>query len=99
VGAKLRFTARARQDLLQIRTYLTDEASESVADRQEQAFQQAFEAIARLLPLGHARYDVSTPTILYQNVGSYVIAFRRIQGVQILRVLHGHRDFTKVFKR
>jgi plasmid stabilization system protein ParE len=46
----------------------------------------------------HRRADVSDPQYRFWSVGNYVIAYR-IEGdeVIVIRVVHGARDFRKLF--
>jgi plasmid stabilization system protein ParE len=50
--------------------------------------------------MGHTRPDVPDKRYLFRAVGKYIIAYR-IEGKElvVVRVLHGARDFRKLFKR
>jgi plasmid stabilization system protein ParE len=50
--------------------------------------------------MGHIRADVHDKRYLFWALGKYVIVYR-IEGKElvVVRVLHGARDFRKLFKR
>jgi plasmid stabilization system protein ParE len=95
-----RLTRPALRDLENIAGYLTQEASEDVAERVEARLFAAFEDLAALESLGHRRVDVLRKDLLFHVVSPYLIAFRREPGqpAMIIRVLHGKRDVGGILR-
>jgi hypothetical protein len=56
--------------------------------------------LARFPGLGHTRPDVADKRYLFWAEGKYVIAYRlEDEELVVIRVLHGARDFRKIFPR
>ncbi len=56
--------------------------------------------LARFPRMGHTRPDVQDKRYLFWAVGNCVIAYRvERNDLVVVRVLHGHRDFRKLFTR
>jgi antitoxin ParD1/3/4/toxin ParE1/3/4 len=92
------FTPAARSDLHDIWDYL---AARSItnADRMVERIESATLCLAEYPGMGHSRRDVSDPRCLFHVVRPYVIAFDHDDAtVTILRVIHGARNFRRVFR-
>jgi plasmid stabilization system protein ParE len=93
---KYRITKAAARDLRRIRSRLTREASEEVADHVETKLFEGFEELARLPWIGHVHLDASDGTLLFYYVFEYAIVFRRDAELTIARVVHGRRDLKRI---
>jgi plasmid stabilization system protein ParE len=96
VGNSYRLATAAYRDLRSIRSSLTREASERIADRVEVRLFREFQEISRLPQMGHRHQSISNADLLVHIVWEYAILFRRSPEVLIVRVLHGRRDLTKL---
>ena len=86
----------ARADLDQIWDFIA-EASESRADAFIRRLTRTFETLAGRPLIGRARDNLGTG-VRSIPVGAYLIFYRPIEGgVEIVRVLHGARDYAKLF--
>jgi toxin ParE1/3/4 len=94
-----RISPRANADIEAICDRIA-ENDPAAADRLDERFHQAIRLLAQFPRMGHTRPDVQDKRYLFWAVGKYVIAYR-VEGdeVIVVRVLHGHRDFRKLFKR
>ncbi len=99
----VRFYPRARHDLLELTTYLTEQAGVDVADRLLQAVHFATAALARQPRMGKLfettkahlagmRWFPASPPFI-----NYLIFYRPAkQGIEVVRVLHGARDVEEM---
>jgi len=96
---KLFITPQARLDLLETWLYIANDSIDA-ANRVGEALDVS---ICDLLPFpgkGHKRTDVKDSRYLFWNVYSYVIAYRYDDTtLTIVRVLHGSRDFRRIFRK
>jgi antitoxin ParD1/3/4/toxin ParE1/3/4 len=91
-------TRRARRDLLAIWNYLREHASIEVADRVLAKIYDAIQLLAAQPGLGHERADVEDPRYRFWSVYNYIIAYRLDRKpFTVARVVHGARDFRKLF--
>ncbi len=89
---KLRFTARATEDLATIRAYIRRDNA-SAAQNQMAKFRGLFRLLLKHSGMGEIRRDLLLPNIRSVSVGSYVIYFRQhADAVELLRVVHGALD-------
>jgi plasmid stabilization system protein ParE len=94
---KLLIRPQARRDLLDVWHYIARD-SIAAANRVGVALDQAIRGLAEMPGKGHARPDASDPRYRFWTVYSYVIAYRYDdKSVTIVRVVHGRRDFRKLF--
>jgi toxin ParE1/3/4 len=93
----LQFTPEAAQDLDEIDDYLAQNAPAS-ASRIMNEIEQRCRTVSQFPGLGRARDDLR-PGLRSFPSGKYVIFFRvGADGrAQIVRVLHGKRDFDAIF--
>lgn len=89
---RIRITSPARNDLRQIRAYLTKYSPEA-ASYITQEIRTRLALLADQPGIGHVRADLTSADVLFFSVRSYMVIYR-VTGseVQILRVLHGARD-------
>jgi len=91
------WSPEADEDLIDIWLYLAREASERVADRQLQDIDQACGTLQEWPYSGRPR-DELLPGIRSVPVHPYVVFYRvRNEAVEVVRVLHGHRDVDAIF--
>jgi toxin ParE1/3/4 len=95
--AQVMTTPRAKADLLDIWFFIADdnvEAADRLLDRIDGVCKQLTDSPA----LGPARPDLR-PDFRYFSVGRYLILYRIAPGgVEIVRVVHGARDLTKLLQ-
>jgi plasmid stabilization system protein ParE len=90
-------TRRARLDLQQIWNYIAEDDLDA-ADRVIRELRVAMEGLAEMPGKGHRRSDVRNPRYRFWTAYSYVIGyFADADPVQIIRVVHGRRDFRRLF--
>jgi len=94
---KIYLLKRARRDLSEIWQYIaTDDAK--AADKQQDELLKAISRLAAQPGMGHRRSDVNDPRYQFWRVGSYLIAYRTHGNtLTVCRVVHGARDFRKLF--
>lgn len=76
------------------------EHNPAAAERLDEQIHRAVQFLAEFPGTGHTRTDVADKRYRFWVVGSYVIAYR-VEGTElvVIRVLHGARDFRKLFSR
>jgi plasmid stabilization system protein ParE len=96
---KYRLSRQASRDIDSICNRIT-QFSRPAGTSLERQFRNAMRFLARFPGVGHRRADVRDEHTLFWSVGNYVVAYR-VAGKEIVvvRVLHGARDFRKLFKR
>jgi toxin ParE1/3/4 len=91
------WSPEADDDLLDIWSYLTNEASEAVADRLVGKIHARAEALGRFPMTGRVRNEL-IPGIRSVLVQPYVIFYHVTDAaVGVARVLHGSRDLNAIF--
>ena len=87
---RLRRTARAEEDLIDIWTYVARDNS-SAADRLLDTLDEKSQALANNPQMGMARDDIAAG-VRHFPVGNYLILYRDIgNGVEVVRYVHGMR--------
>jgi toxin ParE1/3/4 len=87
---RLRRTARAEDDLIEIWTYIARD-NPAAADRLLDLLEGKSRMLAQNPKLGAARDDIATG-VRHFPVGSYLILYRDIgDGVEVVRYVHGMR--------
>ena len=96
---KYRISRRADMDLTAICNYIAHD-NPVAAEQLDERIHQEIQFLARFPGVGHTRADVRDKRYLFRAVGNYVIAYR-VEGKELIvvRVLHGARDFRKLFSR
>src|SRR5438067_2274635 len=93
---RLQFAPEAADDLDDIYDHLAQFNAASAA-RVVQAIEQTCRTLARFPGMGRAR-DELQPRLRSFPGGAYVIFYRLTDdGIQIVRILHGARDFPALF--
>jgi toxin ParE1/3/4 len=94
--SRLEFTGPARADLQEIQDYIAGDSVEA-AERWVGILETECRKLAEMPGLGRRR-DELAPDLRSVPVGVYIIVYRQIvDGVQIIRVLHGARDYEGLF--
>jgi toxin ParE1/3/4 len=95
-----RYAPAARQDFYECAEYF-EERDASVADRFRESVQQTVELLCGNSELGERFRRDLTGTIRYRGIikfTNYLIFYRREDSVlQVLRIIHGARDYEKLF--
>jgi toxin ParE1/3/4 len=94
---QLRISPRAREDLLEIWSYVAED-SETNADGFIDKIHETMELLAGQPGLGRHREELA-PGIQSFPVGRYIIFYRVVlPAIEIVRVLHGARDIENIFE-
>jgi plasmid stabilization system protein ParE len=89
-------TPAAEGDLLIILEYLEGERP-SAALRVLDALEQAMQFLAENPGVGHVRSDLTGQEVRFWTVFNYLVIFRPgTEPLQIVRVLHGKRDVSRL---
>jgi len=92
-------SAHARLDLQLIWNRIAAENLDA-ADKVKDELRLAMRALARMPGMGHRRSDVTNSRYRFWTVYSYVIAyFPDTQPLQVVRIIHGARDFRKLLRQ
>jgi toxin ParE1/3/4 len=95
--SRYRLTRQADQDLLEIWEYIARDNSPA-ADRQIDRFLDVFQVMAASPSFGQHHPELGAGDLRSFTSGSYVIVFRPVDdGVEVVRIVHGARDFTALF--
>jgi len=96
---KLLVQPQARLDLLEVWHHIAQD-NLTAANQVGEKLDAAIRALVSMPGMGHARLDVKDARYRFWTVYSYVIAYRHDEEtVTIVRVVHGSRDFRKLFRR
>lgn len=96
---KYRISRRANTDIKSICAHIAKDNPDA-AERLDQQIHEMIKMLAEFPGLGHYRADVDDERCLFRAIGSYVIAYRVERNELVaVRVLHGARDFRKLFRR
>lgn len=93
---RVRFTARARQDLLDIWLYVATHNSEAVADRVYDSIEQVCGLLREHPRLGRVRLEIH-PAARSIAIERWLALYRLTEdGAQIVRVIDGARDLSAI---
>ncbi len=89
----------AAADMRDIWKWIEDRDKDpTYADKVNSEIVKAIRNLGRIPGIGHIRNDVKDPHLRFKNVYSYLVAYKYDdETVTIVRVVHGTRDFTKLF--
>jgi toxin ParE1/3/4 len=94
-----RISRRADTDIERIGDRISEDNPDA-ADRLDEQIHRAIQLLAEFPGMGHTRADVKDKRYLFWAVARYVIAYRVEQKeLVVVRVLHGARDFRRLFNR
>ena len=92
-------TDAAERDLNEIWDYIADQSVEQ-ADAVALEIREAIELLATAPGIGHRRADVKDESYRFWRANRFVIAyFPETRPLQVIRIVGGHRDFRKIFKK
>jgi toxin ParE1/3/4 len=90
---------QAQADLLEIWLHIAKDSA-SAANKVGDALDHAIRELREMPGKGHTRADVRDPDYRFWSVYAYVIAYRYDDAsLTVVRVVHGRRNFRKLFKR
>jgi plasmid stabilization system protein ParE len=91
---------QAAHDLVEIWRYIKKQGTLETADRIESAIRDRIVFLSRRSATGHSRRDLTSEPVKFFSVYSYLIVYRPdTKPLQVVAILHGHRDVKKVLKR
>src|SRR5947209_2169779 len=94
---KYRISRKANADIEAICDRIAQD-NPGAAERVDEQIHRTIQLLARFPGLGHKRPDVRDKRYLFRAVGNYVIAYRlENKDLLVVRVIHGARDFRKLF--
>jgi toxin ParE1/3/4 len=95
---RLRITASADSDIRKTAEWIARDSLQGALSWLD-ALDGQFSRIARSPGTGTERNDLR-PRLRSTHFGAYVIFFRRTRaGVTIIRIIHGARDYRRMFRR
>jgi toxin ParE1/3/4 len=95
--AELRISPRAREDLIEIWSYIADD-SVTNADAFIDRLYETVESLCRNPGLGRQREELALGIQSFP-FGRYLIFYRALSNsVEIVRVMHGARDIENIFE-
>jgi len=86
-------------DIFDIWQYIAEQADIGTADRVRSELYTAFEMLSRMPGQGHKRSDLTSLSLLFFSVYSYLIVYRLKSPIEIVAVLHGRRDVEQLLKQ
>ena len=87
---------QAERDLDAIKAYLVEQAGAAIARNVLLRIVQAIRFVAAHPQLGHLREDLRDPPTRFWSAYSYVIIYDPSTPIEVLRVILGARDVTKL---
>ena len=96
---KLLIRPKARLDMLEIWHHIAPDSVQN-ANHVSEKLDEAIRDLVRMPGKGHQRSDVKNPRLRFWSVFSYVIAYWYDNNtLTVERVVHGRRNFRRLFKR
>ena len=94
--SKVRFTRHAREDLLDIWLYIAPRCSNTVADQVYDRIEQTCRLLKHNPQLGPARPEIAEDARALV-IERWIALYRLVEdGVQVVRIVDGVRDLTRV---
>tara|TARA_B100000315_G_C14452135_1_gene529639 strand:- start:153 stop:458 length:306 start_codon:yes stop_codon:yes gene_type:complete len=91
--AEFVLSRQARQDLIEIWTYIAEDNVEA-ADRFSETLLDAIRRLASMPGMGHSRKDLTDQGVLFWPVKSVLVVYRDRTPLEVVRVLSGYRDIA-----
>ncbi|HZS46214.1 MAG TPA: type II toxin-antitoxin system RelE/ParE family toxin [Blastocatellia bacterium] len=88
----------ANEDIFEIWRYMAVQADVETAERVTNDIYPAFASLVRMPGQGHTRSDLTSHSVLFFNVYSYLIVYRPKSPLEIVAVLHGKRDVKQLLR-
>ena len=96
---RLRFKPQARVDLLEIWHFIAQDSVDA-ANRVGDEFESAIHSLTETPGKGHVRADVKNAQLRFWGLYSYLIAYRfDDESLTIIRVVHGRKNFRRLFRK
>ena len=93
-------TDEAKEDLAQIRRYLTGAAGAHVAKLTLAKIRDAIVFLARHPGAGHIREDLTDHAVKFWHVFSYWIVYDpACRPIEVIRVIHGKREVSAILAK
>jgi len=93
-------SAEAKQDLADIRAYLTEEGGARVARQVLKQIKDALDFLSRTPGAGHLREDLTDASVKFWPVFSYLIIYKPgPRPIGIVRVVHSSRDLARLLSQ
>jgi plasmid stabilization system protein ParE len=90
---------QAAQDLIDIWSFIKGQSSSTMADHVEDTLRARIVFLSKNPGAGHSRRDLTSEDVKFFPVYSYLIVYRSgTTPLQIVSILHGHRDVEKLLK-
>ena len=90
-------TYEAKQDLFDIRSYITREAGARLAKSTLTKIKDALVFLGRTPGAGHIREDLTAEPVKFWYVFSYLIVYDpATRPVQIIQIIHGSREHSDI---
>ena len=87
----------AKQDLADIKAYITEEGGAPAARHVIKQIRAALDFLSRSPGAGHLREDLTDAAVKFWPVFSYLIVYRPTpRPIGIVRVVHGSRDVSRM---
>ena len=86
----------AIEDIFQIWSYFSTNATIELADRIESELFEAFDSLVKNPGIGHMRSDLTNASVRFFRVYQFMIVYRVRDQVEVVRVLHGKRDLKRI---
>ena len=86
----------ALEDIFQIWSYYSSNATIELADRIESQLFGAIDTIVTNPGIGHTRSDLTTAPVRFFRIYQFMIVYRLREQLEIVRVLHGKRDLKGI---
>ena len=94
--SRVRFTRRAREDLLDIWLYVAPRNSEAVADQIYDRIEERCRSLTEYPELGPARPEIADDARTLV-IDRWLALYRLVEGgAQVVRIVDGSRDLTKL---
>jgi plasmid stabilization system protein ParE len=95
---KIVYFAAAKKDVRSIVEYI-ETNNRAAARKLASDIVKAVTKLAVAPDIGHRRVEFENTTFLSYRVGSYIVVYRYDDAnLYVVRVVHGHRDFKKLFR-
>lgn len=92
-------TSTAEDELEEILAYIAEQAGEDRAEHVLVHFLDAFEILASSPGIGHHKRPVTGETLRWWPVFRFLVVYDpAAEPLTVLRVLHGARDLSRVFR-
>ena len=90
---------RAAEDLVEIWTYINDNAGREIADRVSSTIREKFVFPSANPAVGHRRDNQTDKNVRFFPVYSYLIVYRaETEPLQIASILYGRRDVQNLLR-